>query len=471
MRVARFCLLFIMLPLVTEGAVSISEVAWMGSSESANHEWIELHNDGEAIDVTGWVINDGMNLNIELTGVIPAGSYVVLERTSDASAKGEAFLIYTGALVNTGATLRMERSDGTLVDQVAGGENWINIGGDNLTKETAQYTTSGWKTAIATPGSGLVWNGEEERESKEVTESRQSAVKQVSKSSSDSKETVKLVIPDVTLQLHIDAQKVGYVHQPISFNVKPSGIGKHLIDSLEYKWNFGDGLTGSQKDTQHVFDYPGTYVVTVHGLYKRQEQVSRHEITILPVKVSLTTNVEGDIQINNDSPYELDLSGYRLKGEAEFIFPSYTIVLPNQTVTIPKKKLGKTKSRLVALYDTENALLSSSVPEVLNDVISDNDFQASEFYTHINSNLLYEEEFSAERFSDNFSFSTKEEETETRDPEISESTLELPSLSQTANVTEAFGDTKPHWSNLALVGVLSLGILGIYATPRRNEKK
>lgn len=85
-----------MLPLVTEGAVSISEVAWMGSSESANHEWIELHNDGEAIDVTGWVINDGMNLNIELTGVIPAGSYVVLERTSDASAKGEAFNLHRG---------------------------------------------------------------------------------------------------------------------------------------------------------------------------------------------------------------------------------------------------------------------------------------------------------------------------------------------------------------------------------------
>ena len=71
--------------------MSISEVAWMGSVESANYEWIELHNDGEATDVSGWVLNDGMNLSIELSGNIPASQYVVLERSSDESAVGNAF--------------------------------------------------------------------------------------------------------------------------------------------------------------------------------------------------------------------------------------------------------------------------------------------------------------------------------------------------------------------------------------------
>ena len=42
--------------------------------------------------------------------------------------------------------------------------------------------------------------------------------------------------------------------------------------------------------------------------------VSRHEITILPVEISLTKNQAGDIQVNNDSPYEIDVSGYKLAG-------------------------------------------------------------------------------------------------------------------------------------------------------------
>jgi len=120
----KWCLLSLislLLPYSAQAAVSISEVAWMGSSASANHEWIELHNDGSAQDVSGWTLSDGVNLSIDLTGTISQNSYAVLERTSEDSAPGTAFLVYTGALVNTGATLRLTRSDGSLVDQVSGG--------------------------------------------------------------------------------------------------------------------------------------------------------------------------------------------------------------------------------------------------------------------------------------------------------------------------------------------------------------
>jgi len=71
-------------------AIEISEVAWMGSAASANHEWIELYSP-ETIDVTGWTITDGNNLQIELDGTISSGEYAVLERTSDASAPGTAW--------------------------------------------------------------------------------------------------------------------------------------------------------------------------------------------------------------------------------------------------------------------------------------------------------------------------------------------------------------------------------------------
>lgn len=461
--------LFLLLPYGVDAAVSISEVAWMGSSESANYEWIELHNDGTAADVSGWSLTDGMNLNIELLGIIPANSHVVLERTSDASAPSAAFLIYTGALVNTGATLQLLRGDGSLVDQVSGGENWINIGGDNTTKETAQYTKNGWKTAPPTPGYGLVWSEELEKESiaeltKENTKSSQATV---TKKSASSGETVRLILPNVTLSLAVDAQKIGYIHQPISFTVEPSGIGDTLIDSLLYQWNFGDGFTATEKNTKHVFKYPGTYVVTVYGGFKRQEQVARHEITILPVKVSLTTNREGDVQVNSDSPYELDISGYRLRGEKEFTFPPYSILLPNQTITIPRNKLGKTESSMVVLYDTETALVSSLTPNTfsyreieVNDVVvsqSKNNplsfsqqplFKKDDGFTFSSSPTIAEESKAAEGFISVASAATS---------------------TQLANVGVAVPVTDSRFGYLALAGVLTLGILGVYATPRRNE--
>lgn len=335
-------LLIFLYPFSSHAAVTINEVAWMGNNVSANHEWIELYNDGNAaVSVSDWNLNDGMNLDITLTGSIPAKGYAVLERTSDEAAPGAAFLIYTGALVNTGATLRLLRADGGLEDQVAGGEGWENIGGDNVTKETAQYTSSGWITTVATPGKVNSTSGSTKTDANTNNDiATETSGTSSGVSASSQSETVRLVLPDVTLQLEINAQKVGYLNQEIDFDVEPGGIGDTLMDSLIYDWNFGDGYTETGKSTSHHYEFPGTYVVTVYGNYKRQSQVMRHEITILPVTLSLTRNKSGDLQINNDSPYEIDVSGYRVQANKEFIFADRSVMLPNQTVTLKGSSVG-----------------------------------------------------------------------------------------------------------------------------------
>jgi hypothetical protein len=163
----RFCVILavLSLPVYAHAAVIINEIAWMGSPESPNDEWIELYNTGQSpVSVEGWSIQDGDSLSIPLSGSIGAGAYAVLERTDDGSAPGTAFLIYTGALSNAGATLSLYRQDNTLEDQISGGENWESIGGDNATKKTAQRTAQGWQTADATPGSANSAKTEEEDE-------------------------------------------------------------------------------------------------------------------------------------------------------------------------------------------------------------------------------------------------------------------------------------------------------------------
>lgn len=432
----------------------------MGSSESANHEWIELTNDGPAQNVDGWMLQDTQNLSIELQGTVPANTTVVLERTSDVSAPGTAFFIYTGALVNTGTTLQLTDSNNNLVDVVSGGENWQSIGGDNTTKETAQYTTRGWVTAKATPGvyaSTIV--PEQEEKVEENAPDTKVPTKTVSKTKPS--ETVRLELPDVTLRLAIKSQTKGYVNQLLTFSVEPSGIGDSLLDSLQYQWNFGDGFTSMQKEPTHVFAFPGTYIVTVMGEYKRQKQVARHEITILPIQISLTKNVTGDVQVNNDSPYEIDISNYIVRGAKDFVFPAYTILLPNQTITLSKGLVSKSFEPMMAVYDTEQQFVAGALP-------------AAYKTQHLaESPLALQGPPLAQISSLSSSRQNSAAEVDVpvlvgEDESISRHIDEKPAPLLAASAVQALPQSE-RFAYVALCIVLMLGVFGVYIKPRRNE--
>ncbi len=375
MRTCLYILLFFLFSTESvTAAVSINEVAWMGSAASANHEWIELYNnDNSSVSVDGWVLQDGMNFSITLTGSIEAGSYAVLERTSDASAAGTAFLIYTGALVNTGATLTLLTAAGAVVDQVSGGEDWKNIGGDNITKETAQYQSSGWVTDTPTPGQ-VNGNGRiEEAPAPEVESDNTTATtttttttsnKSSSSRSNKSSDSIRLKNPEIKLNVLPDVQSVAYVHQAIPFNVKTGGVDDELEKLVRYEWNFGDSYVGEGKNPFHTYTYPGTYVVTVRAEYKKNVQVGRHEITILPVKFSVTRTSAGTVQVNNDAKYDVDISGYTLRGTKDITFPPRTIMASLSTITIAASRVSNGGQEMIGLYNTKNQLVGASLPAV-----------------------------------------------------------------------------------------------------------
>ena len=360
----RILLLFLFLiftPVTAAASVTINEVAWMGSDVSPNHEWIELYNSGPAVNLEGWTLTDSESLEINLSGIIAANSYAVLERTSDDSASGPAFLIYTGSLKNTGETLYLKRANGSLEDQVAGGEDWKSIGGDNVTKTTAQYTTNGWISADATPGK-INAQKAQTAETNSVSASQGSA--RLAEPAVRTDTTQELMLPDVTLQLDINAPAVGYVNQPLLFKAIPSNVGETIQNSLAYDWSFGNTQVATGKEVEQTYLYPGTYVVHVSGVFARQHATGRHEITILPVSFSLTQNSVGDIQINNNSPYEIDISNFRLRAAEVLEVPKNTLLLSNQTITIPKNKIGYQNGLMVGLYDAVGNLIASVVPEV-----------------------------------------------------------------------------------------------------------
>lgn len=446
-------------------SVSINEVAWMGGTNSANHEWIELHNSGDAaVSVEGWTLKDGLNLNITLVGTIGSGVYAVLERTSEESAAGTAFYIYTGALVNTGTTLVLSGTDGAVIDQVTGGTDWENIGGDNTTKETAQYTASGWVTDVGTPGAR---NGDGRVE--EVILPKEETVT-VSKSSSGgsskiSSAAIRLKNPETKMTLLTDIQSIAYVNQKVIFRATANGLNESSSKLIRFEWNFGDSYLATSTKAEHSYSYPGTYVVTVYAKNGKAEQMARHEITVLPVTFSITKSAKGDVQLNNDAPYDTDVSGYLLKGESSITFPARTIIASRSTITIEAARLGsEIEENMIALYDTERNLVASNYTE---------DYFVKDFAL-VEEEEVYPVSFGSSLYNNSattlkeeiipFNFSTQVAEASEGD--ISPKTANLDNIDNNEIKDSTKNETVPKWPYLALIGLLLVATGGIFLSKK-----
>lgn len=466
-RLGYLCLvLYCSLP-ATAAAIELSEIAWMGSADSANHEWIELYSP-EVIDVTGWVISDDSNLQIELSGTINAGQYAVLERTSDASAPGSAWGIYTGSLVNTGATLTLYDETGGVVDRVVGGDGWERVGGDNTTKATAQLSATGWQSATPTPGGPIATmssaevSANDDEPAAESTKSSQSAAASTKRTSA-SVSTTKLTLPDVTLALAVSAPSTAYVNQPIDFQVTPSGVGHTIAQSLQYVWNFGDTNTASAAKVRHAYSHPGNYVVVVEGSYKRQVQRARHEVVVLPVSLSLTKLDTGDIAIQNTSQIEIDLTKYRLVGDREFVIPDYTIVLPQSQIVIEQDKFQTTNvPQMIVLYDQARQQVATHLPAHLTPTTATAQHPSPDPLTRPTPRI------SAIDDSPRYMFAAASSAPAPTSPkpadEVGTATRPVPAVASVGSAS-----LPAAWPIYALVGLLLLAIAAVYLIPRTTK--
>ncbi|GKX27523.1 hypothetical protein SH1V18_00030 [Vallitalea longa] len=126
----------------------INEICWMGTTTSAYDEWIELYNNtNNDINLNGWTLisTDGTP-SINLSGIVPAKSYYLLERTDDTSVPNiNADQIYTGSLGNSGEILELRDSNNNLIDSV---DNWH--AGNNGTKATMERIDSNVAGNIST---------------------------------------------------------------------------------------------------------------------------------------------------------------------------------------------------------------------------------------------------------------------------------------------------------------------------------
>jgi hypothetical protein len=155
-------------PSFPAGAILINEVAWAGTAASANDEWIELWNPGpDAIHLDGWVLTDDEDIRINLVGLVPGDGFALLERTDDETvADLPAHSVYTGALADTGESLRLLDPSGKeidIVNRAAGawpaGDSRRRISMERVGDEWRTFSGDSWQrldasgeVVLGTPG-------------------------------------------------------------------------------------------------------------------------------------------------------------------------------------------------------------------------------------------------------------------------------------------------------------------------------
>jgi len=165
-KIVAAAVLLLLLPIIQyamaagSGAVVINEVAWAGSLDSANDEWIELYNPGSLpVDLTGWKIVDDQGAQVyALAGTISAGGYYLIEDSEMVVQPAIANLLTNLSLSNAGDSLVLTDSTGQVIDAVnsSGGMWFAGNATKHATMERIDPAVSGDDASnwVSSDGSG-----------------------------------------------------------------------------------------------------------------------------------------------------------------------------------------------------------------------------------------------------------------------------------------------------------------------------
>jgi len=145
----------------SQDKIVINEVAWMGTTNSSNDEWIELKNiSNKSVNLENWQLFDGKKqIKIIFDAVtIPANNFYLLERTDDTSVPFvNADLIYVGSLSNKDESLYLFDNNCNLRDIVMADSDWpagSNLSSEKRTMERDE-DIGGWHTYSGYQNNGI----------------------------------------------------------------------------------------------------------------------------------------------------------------------------------------------------------------------------------------------------------------------------------------------------------------------------
>jgi len=328
-------------------SVIINEVAWMGTVESVNSEWLELYNNTDSdIDLSNWTLSATDDTPIiELSGVVGAHNYFLLERTSDNTLSQIATdQIYVGALGNTGENLELRDGDGNLIDFVDASLGWFS--GDNDSKVTMERINP------LLDGQSANWLDSN-----------------IIGGTPKAKNSV-YSVPNIKPVAVAGDDQSGNIGEELFFD--GSGSSDDDGSVVEYNWDFGDSNAMSGLNASHSYNWPGLYTVNLNIIDNNGATSSDNLVVNIIESVVATTTIDiksGDVVINefvsdpvtgekewvelyNSTTSTIDLLGFTILDGVGVIVNLQNTILPGdfKTIELSSSKLNNSGDKIVLKY-------------------------------------------------------------------------------------------------------------------------
>lgn len=144
--------------------------------------------------------------------------------------------------------------------------------------------------------------------------------------------------PETALKISAGQDRLGSVGSPLEFL---ADTDLNYTKNSVFKWNFGDGSEGGGEVLNHVYKYPGDYVVVLNVGVPGSSAIARVNVKIIEPEIIISAATRERITVKNNSKYEISLFGRALvEGEKFFAFPQDTIVKAGQSISFSSKITG-----------------------------------------------------------------------------------------------------------------------------------
>ena len=278
----------------TAPTVVINELMWMGSSQSASDEWLELRNlSDQPIDLSGWRLTKLSNgqdvtmLTIPSGKMIAPSGFFLISNYSAESAQStlniQPDIVDTAmALTNTNLQIKLYSGTGELIDTaddgtgqpLAGayvsGTAWKSMERNDVYEDGALPTA--WHTATKSINF----------DASALTDGTPLSVNSI-----PNQPPVAVVGPDQTVAVSET------VHFDGSESSDPDG------DELRYLWDFGNGSTDTESITTSVYTEPGDYTVSLTVADDELENTDMLTVTVEDPAPAPGDDVDETIEYSN----------------------------------------------------------------------------------------------------------------------------------------------------------------------------
>lgn len=339
------------MPIIASANLEISEIMYDPKGSNANHQWVEVYNNGSAsvtVDASKWRFNDGSShyMNNKVGFSAPANSFFIL--TGDRATFDIDHPGFSGTVIDTSMSLDKDGGTVSILDdgQVIDSATYSSTLGGAEDGNSLHKSGSVWVAGAPTPGSLY--------QSSSIISDQQN----ISNQNSDTQDNISV---DASLKSNAKISKISteiisksVVTSGVDFKLsqKTTGLDKELIKNGRLVWNFGDGISRDASDFNSVFpyryDYPGEYLITLsyYRDYFSDEPESTDRLNIKVVSPGVVISSVGSptdpyIEIENKSSYEASISGWKIQGvKNNFSFAVGTTIMPGKKIKLPSRITG-----------------------------------------------------------------------------------------------------------------------------------